>query len=149
MAWNSARQAASSRLNIQLIAKAVHSQRDISKSLNEVLSESHALWAGVDPVIYNASTARQIILETIRNKIPFMAFSGNFVKAGALVALECDYFDNGKQAGEIAAEVLGRGNTSSFGVSTARRITIIINGRTARTIGLKIEKNVLREATVI
>lgn len=138
---------AAKRARIDLVALPVNSEHEISPLLRKVLSEADGLWACPDPLIYNASTAQQIILAALQSNKPFMAFSKNFVKAGALAALECDYRDIGRQAGELAAKMMG-GQDTAGAVEYPRRTILIINKRTADVLGLRINKEILDAAVV-
>ncbi len=140
---------AAGKIGARLVAEAVFSEKDISKMLDRILANADCLWAGPDPMIYNPSTAQQIILSTLKNNVPFMSFSKNFVKAGALAALECDYFGIGGQAGEMAAKILGRKETVGARVELPRGFILLINKRTADTLGLKIDRNVLAGAEIL
>lgn len=131
---------AASRLGLELIAKPIYSKNDIDQALNEVVREADVLWAGVDTLIYNPQSAQHILLTTLRNKIPFMAFSSNYVNAGALMALECDYTDIGRQAAEIAVKILNGQKPNEIPVYTPRATRLVVNEKTAQLIGVKLSK---------
>ena len=137
-----------SSLGIALIAEPVSSESDVSNSLRKALSGSDSLWAFPDPLIYNPSTAQPIILETIRNNTPFMAFSSNFVKAGALAALECNYKDIGAQAGEMATKIIRKDGIEDIAIAFPRKTILIVNKRTSDTIGINIDRDILDKAVV-
>lgn len=140
---------AAAKIGVRLIAEPVSSEKEISKVLDRVLANSDCLWAGPDPLVYNPSTAQQIILATLKNNVPFMSFSKNFVKAGALAALECDYFDIGGQAGGITVKIIGRKEGAGSWAEFPRKSILLINKRTADTLGLRIDKSVLAEAEIL
>lgn len=140
--------AAAEKAGVELITEPVYSENEVAGALNRVLSTADSLWASPDPLVYNAATAQQIILATIKSNTPFMAFSKNFVKAGALVALECDYRDIGRQAGELAMKVMGQEGEKEIGIEYPRRTVVIVNMRTADTIGVRISKEILDSAVV-
>jgi putative ABC transport system substrate-binding protein len=135
-------------MNIEVYAEPISSEGDISVALNRVISKTDSLWAVPDPMIYNAQTAQGIILVTLNRNIPFMAFSKNFVKAGALAALECDYTDIGKQAAVIAAKVMAKNSAKDVKVEYPRKTVLTVNKKTAGIIGLNIEKNILDNAEI-
>ena len=140
---------AAARTGVKLVAKPIYSEAEISSGLDEVFRESDCLWAGVDPKIYNPATARHIILSTLRNKIPFMAFSAQFVKAGALIALECDYYDIGQQTAEMTAEMLTRSTRPhNMPVSLPRKTKLVVNMKTARNVDVDIPGDLLGGAVV-
>lgn len=137
------------RLGLKLVAKPVSSSRDIPSVLNSVVRESDALWAEVDTLIYVPQTAEEIILVTFREKIPFMAFSSPYVKAGALIAFECDYYDIGRQTGEIANSILKGKNPGTISIAFPRKRNLVINKRTAETIGISIPPHILKETVKV
>jgi putative ABC transport system substrate-binding protein len=142
---------AAEETGLNLVARPVLSRREISTALEQVYHDSDCIWAGADPMIYNPSTAKDILLFTLKNKVPFMAFSSNFVKAGALLALESDYRDIGKQTAELASKILESKNPSSIliPVQTPRKTRLIINMNTARTLGIYISRDIQKEALVL
>ncbi|MBD3426804.1 MAG: hypothetical protein GF409_06195 [Candidatus Omnitrophica bacterium] len=139
---------AAEKSGLKLISKPVYDESEISPKLDEVLAEADCLWAEVDPMIYNSSTARNIILSTLRADLPFMAFSENFVRAGALMALKCDYHDIGRQSAEIAVDILENQKTHNIPVKRPRKTHLVINVRTAEIIGVDIPAEHLEEAVV-
>lgn len=134
---------------LELVSGPVTSEREISSALSRILSQADSLWAFPDPLIYNAATGQRIILATLQGRIPFMVFSKSFVKAGALMALECDYADIGRQAGEMAARVFGQGGMDAIGVEFPRRTVLVINTRTAETIGLTLPGDITAGAELV
>jgi putative ABC transport system substrate-binding protein len=139
---------AAAKVGLKMILKPVFSQDEISMKLEEVYRECDCLWAGVDPFIYNPATAGNIILFTLKNKIPFMAFSSNFVRAGALMSLECDYKDIGRQAAEVVSDILKGRKPSSIPVQAPRKTYPVINLRTARTLNVYISDDLREEALI-
>lgn len=137
-------ESAAENLDLTLVAKAVNSTGEVDDALNEVINEADILWAGVDKLIYNPQSAQHILLATLRNKIPFMAFSSNYVNAGALMALECDYVDIGRQSADLAIKVLNGEKASEIPVVSPRMTRLVINEKTAQLIGVKIPKVTLQ-----
>lgn len=73
-------------------------------TLQSVLENSDVLWALADPMVFNSNNIQNILLATIRFKVPVVAFSPAYVRAGALLAL----YTTPTQAGVQAAQwVLG------------------------------------------
>ena len=78
-----------------------------------------------------------------------MAFSAHYVKAGALLALECDYYDVGRQTGEIADSILKGTDPGTIPITFPRKKNLVINKRTAKTIGVNIPRDVLKKAAKV
>ena len=141
--------AAAARKGLTVIARGIKSRTEISQGLDEVLVDADCLWTGVDPMIYNPSTASQIILATINKRVPLMAFSANFVKAGAFMAMECDYYDIGRQTAEVAANIFKGRKPSSIPVGSPQKTVLVVNMSTARNIGVSIPADLLKSAVIL
>lgn len=137
---------AAKKLGLRVVAKPIYSQADIASALYEVIKEADCLWAGVDTLVYSPQSAKHILLTTIRNRLPFMAFSSHYVRAGALMAMECDYHDIGTQSAQVAIKVLNGKKAGSIPISLPRNTRLVINKRTAEVIGITITKKLLDEA---
>ena len=139
-------EAAAKRLGLQLVPKPVYSQREVLGALDEVTREADCLWAGVDALVHNPQSAENIILATLRKKLPFMVFSSHYVKAGALLALECDYYDIGRQSARIADKILNGREAGSIPVESPRKQRLVINERIIEVISLDISRRYLAES---
>ncbi len=104
------------------------------------------LWGVVDDTVYNKNSMEFILLFCFRNKIPLIGFSPNQVKAGALYAMYCDYPLLGKQAGEIAVEILDGKSPKEIPLQSPARVKYAINKRAAKLNGIKIPSSVLKHA---
>lgn len=133
----------------KIVAKPINSVSALPVALNKVLHKADALWAEVEPTIYNPATTQKIIMATLKYKKPFMAFSSHYVQAGALLALECDYLSIGKQAAKIADEILKGKNPGDMPIAYPETLNLIINKNTAEFLGIKFSATVQREAKKI
>ena len=78
-----------------------------------------------------------------------MAPTGRFVKKGALVALMIDYEEVGKQAGQIAKKILGGASPSSIPPEPPNATILVLNQKTAQTIGINIPPSLLKGSQII
>jgi putative ABC transport system substrate-binding protein len=134
------------RMNLSLIAKAISSEREVPDALGSILNGIDALWSVADGTVFGSQSTQYILLNTLRTETPFMGLSPSFVKAGALMALSCDYGDVGKQAAEIANRVLNGKNPGDIAIAVPRKVSLHINLRTAYCIGLRVPVNVIELA---
>ncbi|MBD3380158.1 MAG: hypothetical protein GF408_06830 [Candidatus Omnitrophica bacterium] len=140
--------AAASETGLELIARPAHTSSDITLALEELFLSAECLWAGIDTFVYNSTSGKHIILLTLKQQMPFIAFSSNFVKAGALLAFECDYYDIGVQASGLANNVLRGRAAGSLPVERPRKARILYNERTAEVIRARVNQDALRRAQV-
>jgi len=134
------------RNNLSLTAKAVSSEREVPGALRSLLSKVDALWSVADGTVFGSQSTQHILLNTLRTGTPFVGLSPSFVKAGALMALSCDYSDIGKQAAEMADRVLQGENPGYIPVAIPRKVSLCINLKTAKHIGLRIPENAIKLA---
>lgn len=132
--------------NISLIAKAISSEREVPDAMKSMLDKVDILWSVADGTVFGPQSTQYILLTTLRARMPFMGLSPAFVKAGALMALSCDYADTGKQAAEIAMRILDGENPGDIPIAVPRRISLHINLRTAKHIGLNVPENAVELA---
>lgn len=135
---------------LTLVPVEVLGMKDVPGALDDLLSGGiDALWAIPDPVVFSSQTAPHIILQALRHRVPLMSFSEGFVKAGALIALYCDYKDIGLQAGAMAREYLNKPGVVVNEVVPPRKELLAINLRAADVIGLGIASEIRERATTI
>ncbi len=130
-------------LGIQMISIKIDSEKDIPQAIDSVCKSTDALWSVADHTIYTPQSTRHIILQTLRNRLPMMAFSQSLVEAGGLFTLDFDFKDIGRQAGEIAHRVLLGGSPADIPVSTPGIIYFKYNEKTAEQIAVDIPEELL------
>jgi putative ABC transport system substrate-binding protein len=135
-------------MNMKLTAKPVSSERAVPDALRDLLGSIDILWSVADGTVFPRST-EYILLNTLRSNTPFMGLSPPFVKAGALLALSCDYGDIGKQAAELAIRILRGERPGNISVTAPRNIYLSINMKTAKHLGLSIPDRVIESANEV
>jgi len=131
---------------IILIAEAISSEREVPDALRSTLGKVDALWSVADGTVFGIQSTQYILLTTLRMGVPFIGLSSAFVKAGALMALSCDYTDIGIQAAEIAKRILDGENPKDIPIAIPRKVLLCINLRTAKHIGLSVPKSTIKLA---
>lgn len=134
-------------MKLKLIAMPVYSEKDLPKATQDLTKEIDALWAVADSTVFNSSQSiKFILLHTLRTKMPFMGLSNAFVKAGALLALSCNYKDIGRQSGESAIRILAGETPGKIPITVPRRIHLSLNHRVAEQIGIEFSDEILQKA---
>lgn len=137
---------AAAKHGLTMVAVGLKPPYDVESALNNELKDVDVLWASIDPKIYNTNTAKAVLLATLRMKIPFMAFTSKYVKAGALIALECNYIGIGKQAAGIAQQMIDGKKPSAIGMQEPIDLESAVNTRTAQIIKLHLPDSVVKLA---
>ncbi len=115
----------------------VPENQDVLDVLAEQISDIQALLAVPDPRGVNRHTARHILRSTHRRKIPVIAYSREFVKSGALVAIYSTPEQYGQQLADMIVGAQQRRPAGERSLARPKDFDIAVNERVARTIGLE------------
>lgn len=129
---------AANKLRLELIAKAVESPKELPVAMDSLFRSVDVLWGMSDSVVLSRQTAKAVLLTSFRNKVPFVAPSSVWVKAGALYSLDWDYRDVGEQSAKMALSVLQGKKPSAIPIQAPRKVHYSLNLRTAEHMNLKL-----------
>lgn len=123
---------------LQLVtAPEVRAQEEIYPSLKEALTEADVVLALPEPVIYNANTLQNILLASYRARVPLVAFSSAYVKAGAVLAVYSTPAQVARRAVEMVRQwQAGRGLPP---LQRPREFEVAVNAKVAASLGLRID----------
>jgi putative tryptophan/tyrosine transport system substrate-binding protein len=99
---------------------------------------SDIIWLIPDVMVCQQSVIRHILHASLMSKIPVFGISPNYVKAGAVMALSCDYDDIGRQSGGIAIKILEGAPPSDIPVEAPRKVKTYLNMTVAEELGISI-----------
>ena len=115
----------------------VNAVEEVYPALKQAIEESEVILALPDPLIYNSASLQNILLTMYRARIPLVAFSPAYVKAGAVLAV----YSTPAQVAGRAVEML-RQWQSGRGLPPAqkpREFEVAVNERVAASLGLWID----------
>jgi putative tryptophan/tyrosine transport system substrate-binding protein len=122
----------------QLVRAApVDAPEQIYPALRDVLVGSDVLLALPESLIYHPGSLQNILLTTYRARVPLVAFSAAYVKAGALLAV----YSTPAQVAEMAAEMARAklGGRSLPPVQSPRSFAVAANPKVAASLGLQLD----------
>jgi putative ABC transport system substrate-binding protein len=123
-----------------LVALPVSSENDVVRRMKELEGEVDVLWSVADSTVFTPQGLKHILLSTLRARIPFVGLSPSFVKAGALLALSCDYQDVGRQSAELAQRIIAGETPGEIRMVVPREVSMSLNLHTARQIQVAISR---------
>lgn len=105
--------------------------------LKIALNNTDVLLAMPDPYVYNSATVANILFATYRARVPVLAFSPSYVKAGALMSLHTTLPQIGVQAAVMARSMLHSGilPPPQYPVD----FSVTVNEHVAQSLGLKLD----------
>jgi len=134
------------KMGLRLVASEITSERDIPEVLRRTIPEADVLWMPPDPVIYDRSILRFILLECYKNSIPIMAVSKLLAMAGTPLAMGIDYEDIGRQTAELALKRLAGRSFTKVTIEHPEKVLLYINEGVATSLGLNIPPEILEQA---
>jgi hypothetical protein len=130
--------------HLELVEATVGPEEALFPALQRVLHQSDLLLVVPDSAIYNSSTVQNILLASVRAKVPLLAFSPAYARAGAALALYVTPTQLGVQAGRMATGVL-QGKELAATPLYAQDFEVLVNQPVAHALGLKLDPAALRE----
>ncbi len=123
-----------------ITSPSIDSPEQIYPALKEIFASADVLLALPDSVLFNSSSLRNILLTSYRARVPLVAFSPAYVKAGALMAVYTTPTQVAHHtAGVVRGWLVGRGLPP---VQSPREFEVVVNNHVANSLGLRIDEAV-------
>jgi putative ABC transport system substrate-binding protein len=130
-------QAAASR-GIDISAKEVRKPRDVPDMLEKMKGSFNLFWMLPDPSVVTADTVEYLLLLTQQYRVPIVTFADKYLQMGAMISLDIDSFDLGKQGGEIANRILAGGKIADIPHTEPRKSVLRVNRKIAAKLGINL-----------
>lgn len=124
----------------QITIEEIENTDELTSSLKAISNKSNVLLTLPDPIIYNKSTIRGILLLAYRNKLPIIGFSQAYVKAGAIAAVYSKPEQISKQISNIS-DLFFINKIFSQKEYYPDEFSIALNKKIARSLGIKLATN--------
>jgi putative ABC transport system substrate-binding protein len=134
--------AAARRAGVELIGVPVSRPNALQSALDTLRGEVDALWSVPDRTVLGRGAAEQLLLFTLKNKIPFMGISEQYVRAGALLGMATSYAENGRQAAARVRQVLGGKPPAAIPVARPESVEVVFNPHIANRLNRRIPPGV-------
>ncbi len=120
-----------------LVASEVRSRGEVGAVVNSILKTIEALWIVPDSTVVSEESVHYLLTRTLEVKVPVIAYSEDYVKAGAFMAIFPDYIEMGREAGKLVKKIIGGGKPGNippvrltgdvaFNISTSKALGLII-----------------------
>lgn len=130
--------------DLEVKTQTVSSANEIQQAV-EALGDVDAIYVPTDNMVVAGIASLVGVAE--QKEIPVIAAEAGTVEGGAAATLGIDYFELGKQTGEMAIEILQNGgDPATMPVQTANEFTYVVNEDAANKQGITIPAEILSEA---
>jgi len=128
---------ASARTSHKINIEEIKDSGQLTESLNSLNHSVDVLLTLPDPLVYNKSTIREILLSAYRNKLPIIGFSRSYVKAGAIAAIYSKPEQISHQISDIVSDYF---KTNRFKNKKYYPVefSVALNKNIARSLGIKL-----------
>ena len=96
--------------------------------------------------IFSQQLREPLVALAARYRLPTLYSHREFVEAGGLICYTSSVFNAGRQAGVYAGRLLKGVNPADLPVTQPTKFELVINLKTAKTLGVKIADNLLSVA---
>lgn len=121
---------------IDIYTGQVTKEENIAHHIKDALNHSDVLLALPDNNIYNGRTVKNILLTSYRYRKPVIAFSKNFVNAGALASIYSDTRQIAHSGRELVEEYFESGNVFRSQVNHPDKFELDINKQVIRALNI-------------
>jgi len=143
-----AAKSAAGKLGLTIVEKAVADRSEVPNAIRSLKGVVDGLYLPPDRTVASYESMKFITLFTFENNLPFMVPTSRFVKRGALIALMTDFEKVGVQIGEMVNKILAGDSPASMPVEPPSVTVLVLNKKTAQTIGINIPGPLLNKATI-
>jgi putative ABC transport system substrate-binding protein len=127
----------------------VDKESDVPDAVRALTDSIDVLWMLPDQTVITPRSSRFIIFELIKAGVPIMGLSSAYVKAGAVIALDCDYEDIGRQSGELAIRVLAGQSPATLEATAPRVFTLAVNDKVREHLRLEMDEQIFKQMNVV
>ncbi|MBE9535544.1 MAG: ABC transporter substrate-binding protein [Proteobacteria bacterium] len=137
------------RIGLELVAEAVDGPQGVPRAINRLKRKVDFIWSVADGNVFTRETVRELLLVSLRRKLPLMGLSPAFVKAGALFSLSIYPDKVGRQAAGLTMDVLAGEKPSTIPITVPTDSELLVNKNTLKMLGLELSSSILKEAKIV
>ncbi len=131
-------------MNVGYVEQTVTGSNDVQQAVQSILGKCDALYIPTDNTL--AASAALVGSAAQTAKIPVFWGEGNCVAEGGLASLGLDYYNLGRQTGEMAVEVLEGADPAVMPIQSQSDYSYTISKSMAEEIGIEIPAHLLEFA---
>ncbi|OQM76170.1 ABC transporter substrate-binding protein [Manganibacter manganicus] len=138
---------AADNAGIKVVESAATKTAEVQGAARALVGRVDAIYVPTDNTIVSALEAAVGVADEA--KLPLFTADTDSVKRGAIAALGFNYYDVGKQTGEVVVRVLKGEKPGDIPVEIAKGTDLVVNKKAAEKIGLKLPEGIISGATKV
>ncbi len=132
---------------LSIVAATIANSSEVASAAKSLVGRVDAIYIPTDNTVVSAIDS--VIKVGVQNQLPIYAGDNNTVAAGAIATLGFDYRDMGRQTAKMVVRVLRGEKPGTIAVELPGKVDLVINAKSAATMGVKIPANVLKNASKV
>ena len=136
------------KYNFEVVEQGISSANELPQAIDKMLTQVDALYLPTDNLI--SSSSALIAEKANAAKIMTFAAESGMLENGIFITKGIDYYQLGKEAGKMAAEILKDGKKpSDLPYKISETVEIAVNKQTLEQLGIKLPEDVMSKAKFI
>ncbi len=135
------------KAGITVVESAATKSAEVQGAARALVGRADAIYIPTDNTIISALEGAVAVAE--ESKLPLFTADTDSVARGSIAALGFNYYDVGKQTGEIVVRVLKGENPGDIAVKTAAGSDLVINKAAAAKMGVTLPESVVSRANKV
>jgi putative ABC transport system substrate-binding protein len=132
--------------SLSLVALPVKTAKEVPGQLAKLRDRIDCFWMLPDSTVVTPQTVDLILLFSLENRIPVLTFSEKYLEMGAVLSVSFDPYDMGKQAGDLALEIVDNNTkVADLPPVRVRKINVRVNHIAAKILGIVVEELINHE----
>ena len=132
---------------ITVVESAATKTAEVQGATRALIGRADAIYVPTDNTIISALESAISVAEEAG--MPLFTADTDSVNRGSVAALGFNYYDVGKQTGEVVVRILKGENPGDISVNVADGTDLVVNKQRAAKVGLELPESVLSRATKI
>jgi len=133
------------KAGLAVVESAATKSAEVQGAARALVGRADAIYVPTDNTIVSALEGAVAVAEEAQ--LPLFTADTDSVSRGALAALGFNYFDVGKQTGEVVVRILKGENPGDIAVKVAAGTDLVVNKAAAAKMGVEVPESVLSRAT--
>ncbi|WP_028747497.1 ABC transporter substrate-binding protein [Rhizobium mesoamericanum] len=133
------------KAGLKVVESAATKSAEVQGAARALVGRADAIYVPTDNTIISALEGAVAVAE--ESKLPLFTADTDSVSRGAIAALGFNYYDVGKQTGEIVVRILKGENPGDIPVKVAAGSDLVVNKGAATRMGVTLPESVLKRAT--
>lgn len=137
------------RLGLEALVGWAEGEAEVPDAVRALKDSIEVLWMIPDETVLTPRSSRFIIFELIKSGVPVVGLSSAYVKAGALMSLDCNYTDIGRQSAELAIRVLAGQRAAQLPYTIPRMYTRSLNLKIIEHVRIPMDQTVIKDSNAV